>query len=220
MRPPAGPGGRKSCRGDQHARSDVLPDGVPRRYGAGVDLVPWARAYAEELLAELGNRWGHSDSVGQRARTVARIAGEDGELLIAAAYLHDVGYSPRLNRLGFHPVDGARHLRELGHERLARLVAHHSSARSEAARRGLSAELADFPVEDPVLADALTYCDLTTGPAGQYFTLTERLAEVEARYGGGHDVVVSVRAAEPRLREAVARTEARLAAHPLDPLDL
>jgi hypothetical protein len=29
---------------------------------------------------------------------------EDGEMLIAAAVLHDVGYAPDLSRTGFHPA--------------------------------------------------------------------------------------------------------------------
>ena len=57
-------------------------------------------------------------------------------LLVAAAWLHDIGYAPTLAATVFHPLDGARHLRALGHERLARLVAYHSSARWEAEALG------------------------------------------------------------------------------------
>src|SRR6266540_3850423 len=42
----------------------------------------------------------------------------------AAAYLHDLGYAPALVQTGPHPLDGARHLRALGLERLAGLVAY------------------------------------------------------------------------------------------------
>ena len=52
----------------------------------------------------------------------AVLPAEDADLLVAAALLHDVGYAPSLNRLGFHAVDGARFLRAQGQERLARLV--------------------------------------------------------------------------------------------------
>jgi HD superfamily phosphodiesterase len=62
-------------------------------------------------------------------------------VLIAAAYLHDIGYAPTLARTGFHPLDGAVHLRELGEERLAGLVAHHSGAETEARLRGLAGQL-------------------------------------------------------------------------------
>jgi HD superfamily phosphodiesterase len=53
----------------------------------------------------------------------AVLSAEDGDVLVAAAFLHDVGYAPSLNRLGFHPGDGARFLRGHGQDRLAYLVA-------------------------------------------------------------------------------------------------
>jgi HD superfamily phosphodiesterase len=43
-------------------------------------------------------------------------------VLVAACYLHDIGYALALARGGFHPLDGARFLRALGRERLACLV--------------------------------------------------------------------------------------------------
>ena len=51
-------------------------------------------------------------------------------------------YAPDLAATSFHPIDGARHVRALGHERLARLIAYHSSARWEAEALGLADELA------------------------------------------------------------------------------
>jgi hypothetical protein len=103
--------------------------------------------------------------------------------LIAAAYLHDLGYAPALVETGFHGLDGARHLRALGQERLAGLVAYHSGARCEAELRGRTAELAEFTDEASPTSMALTYCDMTTGPAGEVVTYEERLAGVEGRYG-------------------------------------
>lgn len=38
----------------------------------------------------------------------------DRDLLVAAAWLHDIGYAPELRDTGFHPLDGARHLEALG----------------------------------------------------------------------------------------------------------
>ena len=57
---------------------------------------------------------------------------------MAAATLHDVGYSPRIAQTGFHPLDGALHLRSIGlSERLCSLVAHHSEADMLAAQHGV-----------------------------------------------------------------------------------
>jgi hypothetical protein len=73
--------------------------------------------------------------------------------------------APSLNRLGFHAGGGARFLRAQGQERLACLVAHHSGARFGAEERDLVEELAAFPVQDGPVMDALTFADMTTGPA-------------------------------------------------------
>ena len=135
---------------------------------------------------------------------------EDGELLVAAAFLHDVGYAPSLNRLGFHSVDGARFLRAQGQERLASLVAHHSGARFEAEERGLVEELAAFPVEDGPVMDALTFADMTIGPAGQPMTLDERIEEIRRRYPPDDPVHRAIVRARPLLQAAIDRTQHRL----------
>lgn len=70
----------------------------------------------------------------------------------------------------------------------------------------------EFPNEGEVVAAALWYCDLTTGPGGQRVTLAERLADVEARYGRTDVVAKGLRLAWPALVEAVALVEEQLAA--------
>ena len=147
-------------------------------------LEPWAKAQAERLIGSLGDRWTRVQAVTDKARSVAAVlTAEDADLLVAAALLHDVGYAPSLNRLGFHAVDGARFLRAQGQERLARLLAHHSGTHFEAEERDLVQELAAFPVEAGPVMDALTFADMTTGPAGQPMTLEQRVEEVQR--GGG-----------------------------------
>jgi hypothetical protein len=177
-------------------------------------LEPWAKSQAEDLMAPLGDRWRHVQAVAGEARRVglalADLADEDRDLLVAAAYLHDIGYAPSLNRLGFHPVDGARFLRQHGQERLACLVAHHSGARFEAEERGLLDELAAFPVEDGPVLDALTFADMTTGPAGEPMTLQERIGEILRRYPPDDPVHRAIRGAHPPLQAAIDRTLARL----------
>jgi hypothetical protein len=103
-------------------------------------------------------------------------------------------------------------VRSLGQERLARLVAYHSSARWEAEALGLAGELAAFPREDSATADALTYCDMTTSPTGQSVTMADRLAEIAVRYGREHLVVRCLQLAYEHLAGAVQRTEERLRA--------
>ena len=103
----------------------------------------WAQELARSLLAEpLPRRWRHTQGVAGQAERLADIAGPDADLLGAAAWLHDVGYSPDLVDSGQHALDGARYLRSRQvDDRICRLVAHHSCALIEARERGLEAEL-------------------------------------------------------------------------------
>jgi HD domain len=170
----------------------------------------WAAAEAERLLSSLGDRWKHVRAVGACAREVGAILDqEDRPYLVAAAYLHDIGYAPDLQRTGVHQLDGARYIRSLGAERLACLVAHHSEARFEIQLRGFATELAAYEREQSWVSDALTYCDLTTGPTGLPMTFEDRVAEVEQRYGEG-EIVDALRQATPYLLGAIERTEDRL----------
>lgn len=179
----------------------------------------WAECVANtELGKALPRRWAHSRGVASRALELRRLLGKDSDLLRAAATLHDVGYAPRLATTGFHPLDGARFLRdEHGtDERLVRLVANHSFALLEAEERGLRQELAtEFPLlAEPLLVDALVYCDMTTTPDGGRTTAEERVAEILGRYGDDSVVGRFIRRAAPEIFAAVGRVEAALAVQP------
>ncbi|GHB20475.1 metal-dependent phosphohydrolase, HD subdomain protein [Streptomyces chryseus] len=179
----------------------------------------WAHTVAEaELRGPLPRRWLHSLGVSQRAAEIAELVEGDAELLASAAVLHDVGYAPRLTVTGFHPLDGARFLREThaAEERLTRLVANHSFALLEAEERGLRAVLeAEFPLlDDQRLVDALVYCDMTTTPDGEVTSADARLAEITGRYGSDSLVGRFIRRASPEILAAVGRVEAALAAQP------
>ena len=154
----------------------------------------------------------HVQGVAAQAIAVSAAVTGDSELVVSAAWLHDVGYAPALAATGFHPLDGARYLRALGADpRLCQLVAHHSAAAIEAELRGFAGELnAEFPRERSAAADALWYADLTIGPNGELLTVEERLVEIAERYGRDDLVTRSVERARPALIAAVRRTEARL----------
>ena len=171
----------------------------------------WAEEVARKLLEiPLPRRWAHSQGVAVQARTVGLILGDDSDLVEAAAWLHDVGYSPELVSTGFHPLDGARYLRDTQHadDLLCRLVAHHSCAVIEAEERGLRrALLQEFPVPSRGLAEALTYCDMTTSPDGGRLTVHDRLAEIGTRYGPDHVVTRSIGRSSPALVMSTARVQ-------------
>jgi HD superfamily phosphodiesterase len=146
------------------------------------------------LLEPLGQRWAHTLGVVERSHGFWDVlSASDFEALVSAAYLHDVGYAPRLVETGFHSLDGALFLRALGLERLAWLVAHHSGARAEAEERGLLAPLERFPEERSLVADALTYCDLTTDAIGAPTSVSARIADIRARYGARDPVGRAIR---------------------------
>jgi len=86
---------------------------------------------------------------------------------------------------GFYPLDGARYLRWIGIDaQVVSLVAYHSCAEIEAEVRGLGGALAsEFRPGDALLSDALLYCDMTTGPGGDYVRPADRLVEIRGRYG-------------------------------------
>lgn len=174
--------------------------------------------FAEEIARKLleiplPRRWEHTQGVAARARSLAPILGDDADLLEAAAWLHDVGYSPEIADTGFHPMDGARYLRDVWHadETLCRLVANHSRAIVEAEQRRIADELRrEFPPADPALDDALIYCDMTTAPDGQPVSVHDRLSEIARRYGPNDLVTHVTIRARPQLVSSVMRISDRL----------
>src|SRR5690348_14115551 len=178
-------------------------------------LAPWAQQLARAFLKEpLPRRWAHVQGVAARARGLAPVLGADADLLDAAAWLHDIGYTPDLAFTGMHALDGARYLRDAQYAdaMLCRLVAHHSCAIIEAGERGLAEVLAlEFEPAPDALSSALTYCDMTTSPDGDPVPAERRLAEIRDRYGPGHLVSRSIQRATPMILRAVEQTQARAA---------
>ncbi len=178
-------------------------------------LASWAQELARALLQEpLPRRWAHVQGVANRARSLAPVLGADADLLEAAAWVHDIGYTPGLATTGLHQLDGARYLRDAQHAdaMLCRLVAHHSCAIIEAGERGLADILSsEFDPAPDVLASVLTCCDMTTSPDGELVPAGRRLAEIHDRYGPGHLVSRSMRRATPMILRAVEQVHHRAA---------
>jgi hypothetical protein len=175
-----------------------------------------AAKLARMMLAEaLPRRWRHVRSVARRARWAARKLSLPGDLVMAA-WLHDVGYAPEAVDTGFHPLDGARYLRQFEiDDQVVSLVAYHSCAQIEAEVRGLGATLAaEFIPGDPLLADALLFCDMTTGPDGDYVRPADRLVEIRGRYGPDHEVTRFAERAASEILTTAGRVEQLLAAQP------
>lgn len=176
-----------------------------------------ARRIAEELLAEkLPRRWSHSIGVAAVAADLAEIlAPESADTIVAAAWLHDIGYAPDLISTGFHPLDGATYLAtntapggDMPAE-VIRLVAHHTGAAFEARERGLHDALVSYPAPADALLAILSCADLCTGPDGVPVDPGARIAEVLTRYPAGHPVHRAISTSGPGL---IAEARAILAA--------
>jgi putative nucleotidyltransferase with HDIG domain len=174
----------------------------------GPGLVDDAQALAQTLLPPLGRRWRHVQAVAARAEALrAAVAISEQDLLVAAAWLHDIGYALELADTGFHPLDGARFLEREGFPiSLVRLVAHHSCARYEASERGLDQELAVYPFEGGPVMDALVFADMTTGPDGEGLTFEQRIDEILVRYTADSPVHRAITRARTELLRAVTKT--------------
>jgi putative nucleotidyltransferase with HDIG domain len=194
---------------DGESRTRCDPEvGVPFEIDA-------ARCLAATLLRHGSEPWLHAQATARRAEQISAVVGPvDRDVLVCAAWLHDVGLTPdAVPRTGFHPVDGAHLLQDAGWPpRVVALVAHHCEARITAAALGLAAELLPFRREDGPLPDALVYADLAAAPAGRRISLRDRLDDLDRRHA---DDPPALREAWQRRRQAlvaaVARTEQRLA---------
>ena len=182
--------------------------------GAVAGSSVWAACHAQRLLADLPERWAHTREVARHARwAAAGVRVDDADLLVAAAFLHDIGYAQPIARTGFHPLDGAVHLHSLGLGELARLVAHHSGAHVEAVHRGLADQLAAFSRARGPVSDALTYSDVTSGPTGQPVQPGDRFEEIVDRHGPDSVVARSRTQARAELYGCVVRTLRRATRH-------
>ncbi|MGY4100495.1 HD domain-containing protein [Nocardia sp. R16R-3T] len=175
------------------------------------DISSWAEQLARTYLVALPRRWKHVQGVVRQAKWAVDVV-DDSAMLIASAWVHDLGYAPEIARTGCHAVDGAAFLSaQRAPARLCALVAHHSCARIEARQRGIDIE---WPDEQTPLRDALWWADMTTTPTGESTDVRSRLSEVCERYGPDHVVAQSVTEASPELLGAVERTEGLLSRLP------
>ena len=173
-----------------------------------------ARCLAAEIFTAGSDPWLHARATARQAEQIAPVVGpQDRDVLVCAAWLHDVGLHPSARRTGFHPLDGAVMLAASGWpDRVVALVAHHGEARVTAGALGLEVDLLAFPREEGPLTDALVYADLAAGPDGRRMSLRDRLDAMADWHADDPPVL---REAWGRRRAALlaaaARTEQRMA---------
>jgi hypothetical protein len=174
----------------------------------------WALKVARQIVGPERYRWAHTLGVVRLVNeSLTLVATEERSLVLAAAYVHDIGHARRLRTTGCHALDGALYVREAGHPQLASMVAQHSGARCEAALRGLETEMAMFTtVGESSALDVLTFSDLKTDHQGYRCSVDERLEGIATRYGDDHIATRAFRRAQSELRQTVSRVESRLRA--------
>ena len=173
-------------------------------------LAERARRVAEVRLAPMATRLAHVRGVAAAAeRLVERIDPLEAEALVAAAWLHDVGYAPSVRSTGFHSLDGAVFVRAEGFPALVvSLVAYHTGAVFEARERGMSDTLAEFPQPPDFLLDLLICADMTSGPDGSPVRAVDRISEILSRYPNDDPVHRAIERSAATLLAAVARVDA------------
>lgn len=176
------------------------------------DIAEHARLCAKSALGNLPRRWVHVQGVARAAgRTTALVEVEHALTIVAAAWLHDVGYAESIRTTGFHPLDGAKYAKERGFpDIIVSLVAYHTGAMVEATERRLSLQLSEFAEPPARLLDVLTFADLTTSPAGEPIGAQDRVQEILSRYEKDDPVHRAVTKSAPGLLAAVDRVERRI----------
>ncbi|WP_404434216.1 HD domain-containing protein [Microbacterium lacus] len=176
------------------------------------DFVTRARSLAARHLSSSPRRWAHVQGVAATAEIVAPVLhAEHSDEIVAACWLHDVGYAPDVAKTGFHPVDGATFAEGEGMPSLVvSLIAFHTGSVFEAQQRELLAELNAFAAPPRDVLDIVTYADMTTSPSGEPVSADERVAEILSRYDEDDPVFAAVSTSAPELLAAVARVDERL----------
>jgi len=171
-----------------------------------------AKELARKTLADdLPRRWAHVQGVASRAELFAP-SHRQADLIIAAAYLHDIGYAAAALDTGFHQIDGGRFLRERGcDEAVVNLVANHSGAPTLARLSGLSGILeTEFPKVELLPHRELHFCDLTTSLDGIHVSIDERLLDIRRRHQSNPAMLQFLATNEADLRLMVERFQQQL----------
>jgi hypothetical protein len=133
-------------------------------------------------------------------------------LLIDACYLHDIGYSTKLNQYNYHQLDGAIFASKQGYPKciIATLLFHSCAYEGVLYSRPDLKEiyvhhLSLLDDKDRMFIDLVSYCDLHTTATGERTTLRERIDDVAVRYGEEHEVTKIMFANEPIFEEIIGR---------------
>lgn len=177
------------------------------------NLIFEAKGLATSLLHDTGTRLDHSSQVAEQAQLAIEMLEEPWKsALLPAAWLHDIGYNKNIGITKFHPLDGARYLRDEGWPlEICRLVAWHTNAEVEAEMRDLGKALTnEFDMPPKEARELLAWADLTSSPTGERCSPQERLDEILERYGSDTVVHRAIVEAHDQLLNAALEFQERL----------
>lgn len=185
-------------------------DRVVRDRGGSVE----AAAATAVDIAGAGDRVRRSMVVAEVRRVAEMLVPGLSDLLVAAAWLMDIGAAARVADTGFEALDGAVFIRREGFPSIvAELVAHHTATDVEAAARGLAHRLAEFPAPPAQWSAILTYANLRVGEHGEIRSAAAGIAEIVAGARPGGPAQRAVRAAAASLAKTAASVEDLLRQH-------
>ena len=116
---------------------DAARRAVHRLAWTSMDLMAWAAGESRRRLERVGTRWSHCGAVAQaRGEDRGASTASDRDVLVAAAYLHDVGHAAELVATASIRSTAPYGFGIAGRSELAGLVAHHTGAIFEARAHG------------------------------------------------------------------------------------
>jgi len=165
-----------------------------------------AERLAMRLLHDDPMRLAHVRSAALAAADLTRVLKHPYAAdIVAAAWLHDIGYSPGIDRTGFHPLDGALYLAGQGWpDRIVMLVAHHSYAALMAPYFSVDHLLSLIDHVPGTAEDVLAYADLIAGHDGTGNTPQQRIEEMRNRHDATQNVPLEIREIRYKLLTAAA----------------
>lgn len=142
-----------------------------------------------------GDRLLHTMRVVEKVETLSELynlTAEDKQILVKAAELHDIGYSEKVIRTGFHPLDGYLYLKNKVDIHVAITVLLHSLS-EELIKYQLEEVQAMFFKEYQVIKDIgsinqlyidiISMADMIVDSHGSECTAEERYNDIVERYG-------------------------------------
>lgn len=121
---------------------------------------------------------------------VHSLSKQDAELLLTAAYLHDIGHSEDINVTGFYQFDAYKHLLFSGWDlEVCSLVLHHSEARYYPHQKDPEIQSAfkkALPKRLEEVYKLLNLADMTSNSRGEHVSFKERFLDIKNNYGANN----------------------------------